>query len=64
MCFVTIDGGNMKDEILAVFEILKDLEIKPTPNNVRIMDAVYNSLRKVYQEMGEKENARATSDSE
>lgn len=54
----------MKDEILAVFEILKDLEIKPTPNNVRIMDAVYNSLRKVYQEMGEKENARSTSDSE
>ena len=43
----------MKEEILAVFEILKGLEINATPNNVRIMDAVYNSLRKVYQEMGE-----------
>lgn len=56
----------MKDEIKAIFDVLQDLEIKPTPNNVRILDAVYNSLKKIYQETGEEENAasRETSDSQ
>ena len=58
----------MKDEITAIYDVLQSLEIKPTPNNVRILDATYNSLRKIYKELEEKENAgtenRAASDSE
>lgn len=57
----------MKDEITAIYDVLQNLEIKPTPNNVRILDATYNSLKKIYKELEEKENAgtenRAASDS-
>ena len=58
----------MKDEIIAVLKILPCLEMKPTQNNALIMNAVYNSLNKVLEEMGGAENAgtenRAASDSE
>lgn len=54
----------MKDDINAVFEGLKKLEMAPTPNNVSIMNSVYIILKKVYKGMEEKENAenRPTSD--
>ena len=59
---------HMKDEIIAVLEILPCLEMKPTQNNALIMSAVYNSLNKVLEEMGGAGNAgtenRAASDSE
>ena len=57
----------MKDRILVVFEALKQLDMKPTPGNVSIMNGVYEQLRAVYNEMKEgKEDAgsRATVDSE
>ena len=57
----------MQEEINAIFEILQGLDVKPTPNNVRILDATYNSLKKIYKELEEKENAgtedRAKADS-
>ena len=60
----------MKEEISAIYDILQSLDIKPTPNNVQILDATYNSLRKIYKELEGLENVgtsaenRATSDPE
>jgi hypothetical protein len=57
----------MKERIEVVFEALKELDMKPTPGNVSIMNGVYEQLRAVYNELKEgEENAesRATSDSE
>ena len=48
---------NILKEINAIFDILQELDIKSTPNNVRILDATYNSLRDIYKELGGKENA-------
>lgn len=48
----------MEERILVVFEALKDLDIKPTPHNVSIMNGVYEQLRAVYNELKEgKDNA-------
>lgn len=57
----------MRERIEVVFEALKQLDLKPTPGNVSIMNGVYEQLRAVYNELKEgEENAgsRATSDSE
>lgn len=57
----------MKERINVVFEALKELDIKPTPANVSILNGVYEQLRAVYNELKEgEENAgsRATVDSE
>lgn len=50
-------GGNVKEVIQSIFDILQELDMKPTPHNVSIMDYVYQTLRNIYTEMGEKENA-------
>lgn len=54
----------MKEQIESVFEALKELEMKPTPKNVSIMNGVYNRLKGIYKELEEKENAanRRTAD--
>lgn len=52
-----INTENVANEINAIFDILQGLDIKGTPNNVRILDATYNSLRNIYKELGGKENA-------
>ena len=57
----------MKERIEVVFNALKQLDMKPTPGNVSIMNGIYEQLRAVYNEMKEgEENAgsRATVDSE
>lgn len=57
----------MRERIEVVFEALKQLDMKPTPGNVSIMNGVYEQLRAVYNELKEgEENAgsRATVDSE
>lgn len=57
----------MRERIEVIFEALKQLDLKPTPGNVSIMNGVYEQLRAVYNELKEgEENAgsRATSDSE
>lgn len=38
----------MKDKIETIFEALKLLDIKPTPNNVSILNGVYDLLRDMY----------------
>jgi hypothetical protein len=48
---------SMKEKIESVFNALQELDVKPTPNNVSILNGVYEILRGIYQEMGEKENA-------
>lgn len=47
----------MKEKINEVFTALQGLDIKATPNNVSIMSGVFATLREIYQEMGEQENA-------
>lgn len=49
----------MINEIDAIFDILQCLDIKPTQNNVQILNATFNSLRKIHNELEEKENAGA-----
>ena len=46
----------MREEINAIFDILQGLDIKATPNNVQILDATFNSLRKIYKELEESAN--------
>ncbi len=36
------------DKIETIFEALKLLDIKPTPNNVSILNGVYEMLRDMY----------------
>ena len=38
----------MKEQIEAVFNALKELDIKATPHNVSILDGVYDILREIY----------------
>lgn len=45
----------MKNKIEGVFNALQELELKPTPQNVSIMDSVYDILRGVYKELEETE---------
>ena len=54
---------DMREKINEVFEALKQLDMKPTPQNVSIMNGVYQFLREIYHEMGEADE-RAASDSE
>ena len=53
----THKGDGMKEKIESVFNALQELDVRPTPQNVSILNAVYEILRGIYQEMGEKENA-------
>ena len=41
----------MKEKIEAVFNTLQELDMKPTPHNVSIMDGVFSCLREIYKEM-------------
>ena len=57
----------MLERIMVAFDALKELDIKPTPHNVSILNGVFEQLRAVYNELKEgEENAgsRATVDSE
>lgn len=47
----------MKEKVKDVFNVLRELDIKATPNNVSILDGVYATLREIYQRMEESENA-------
>ncbi len=50
------------NKLEAIFEMLKLLDIKPTPQNVSILNAVYEDLRGIYKELGEMENAGSKSE--
>ena len=45
---ITFWGISMKEQIEAVFNALKELDIKATPHNVSILDGVYDILREIY----------------
>ena len=45
----------MEEKIETAFNALKELDIKPTPHNVSILDGVFNVLRDVYIELTKKE---------
>ena len=47
----------MINKINAVYDALKELDMKPTPNNTSIMAGVYRVLKEVYAELNEKEGA-------
>lgn len=51
----------MKEKISEAFNALQGLDIKATPNNVSILDGVFEILRSIYQEMEEEENAAEVS---
>ena len=38
------------EELKTVFNALQELDMKPTPHNVSIMNGVYEILRRIYQE--------------
>ena len=42
----------MKNKLETVFDSLQMLELKPTPNNVSILDGVYGILREIYKDLG------------
>ena len=48
---------DIKEKLTNVFYALQGLEIKATPNNVLILDAVYNTLREIYAELEGGEHA-------
>lgn len=52
----------MKEQLESVFNALQDLEVKPTPNNVSILNAVYATLREVYKGLEESENVGTESE--
>lgn len=41
----------MKDKIGGIYKALQGLELKPTPENVRIMTAVFNTLEDIYSDL-------------
>lgn len=48
----------MKEKIKLIYEeYLPKIDIKPTPQNVNYLNAIYAFLREIYQELEEKENA-------
>ena len=49
----------MKEKLEEIFDALKELEMKPTPNNVSIMDGVYSTLRELYHKAEDKKDGRA-----
>ena len=58
----------MKEKIEEVFNVLQDLDMKPTPHNVSIIGGVFDSLRAIYAEIEKEErndeDGRAANSSE
>ncbi len=45
----------MKEEIEEIFRVLKQLDIKATPNNVSILNGVFMLLKAIHNELEAKE---------
>lgn len=54
----------MKGKIGGVYNALQGLDLKPTPENAKIMTAVYNTLEDIYRALEADEHGRTESDSE
>lgn len=48
----------MKGKIGGIYNALQDLDIRPTPENARILTAVYNTLQDIYTDLEKKEEAK------
>lgn len=44
---------DITNKLETAFDALKELDIKPTPHNVSILDGVYDLLREVYREVSD-----------
>ena len=51
----------MKRKIAGIYKALQGLELKSSPENARILTAVYNTLEDIYNELEEAEHGRAES---
>ena len=47
----------MQGKIGGVYKALQDLDIRPTPENVKTLTAIYNTLLSVYEQLGEEASA-------
>ncbi len=47
----------IKDKLEEAFNALQQLDMKPTPGNVSIMDGVYSFMKEIYKELEAVENA-------
>ena len=47
----------MKQKLSDIYDALQELDIKPTPNNTKILCGVFSVLQEVYKELDEKEGA-------
>ena len=45
----------MKEKIESCFDALKELDLKPTPHNVSIMNGVFSLLKEIYRELDKME---------
>ena len=54
----------MKGKIGGVYNALQGLDLKPTPENAKIMTAVYNTLEDIYKKLEAEEHGRAEPDTE
>ena len=54
----------MKGKIGGIYRALQGLDLKPTPDNAKIMTAVYNTLEDIYNELEEQENGGTEADPE
>lgn len=58
----------IKEKIEEIFNVLQDLDMKPTPHNVSIIGGVFDSLRAIYAEIEKEErndeDGRAANSSE
>lgn len=53
---------NEMDLIYKAFGLLANLDIKPSANNVSVLNTVYELLRKAYMELDKKEKAKEEKD--
>ena len=54
----------MKGKIGGIYKALQGLELKPTPDNAKIMTAVFNTLEDIYQELEAAEHGGTEPDPE
>ena len=54
----------MKGKIGGIYQALQGLDLKPTPDNAKIMTAVYNTLEDIYNDLEAQEHGRTEPDTE
>lgn len=54
----------MKGRIGGIYKALQGLDVRPTPENVRTLTAVFNTLETIYNELEDEEHGRTKPDPE